>query len=338
MFNTFNSIEDMNIEDRSNFSMDNIKDINIVDDYEEMMKELEDQQPLEILEDLNTQDINFYDTIDELEFDYDDQVIDEIGSKSKRIYNKMKDEGNEFEKEFSDELKMYYELLDEINKFSKKLDRKFDALDGSKAKGNSKYSNDLIASIVSVKGSKLSTIKEITALKKTITELKMKADKANPNIDDGSLESSANEYFRNIMSVGRGSFINALNGDETSTVSSQNYSSNDDIEYQKSMPDMHEDIQQKIVERLEKEGNDRRTGDGDKYIIYENMNIEQVVKFDVSNNTWELIAVDENMQQVIDYPLPSRQQLGKVKFSGDHRYMTDQSGRSYKVIEKGNYS
>lgn len=336
MFNTFDSLEDMNMEDRSNFSMDSIEDIDIVSSYEDMMKELEDQQPMEILEGIADQDVSFYDTIDELDFEYDQQLTDEITTKGKRSYNKMKSEGNEFEKEFSGELAMYYDLLEEINKFSKKLDKKFDALDGSKAKGNSKYLNDLITSIVSVKGSKLSTIKEITSLKKTIAELQMKSDKANP-VEDGSLESSANSYFRQIMSVGRNSFINALNGDETNTISSEDYSPNDDIEYQKSMPDFHDDIQQKIADRLEKEGNDRRTADGDKYIMYENMNIDQVVKYDVMNNSWELIAVDENMQQVIDFPLPTRQQLGKVKFSSDHRYMTDQSGRSYKVIEKGNY-
>lgn len=328
--NSFDELDGMNFEDHTNFTFDN-EDYDLISDYNTMMEEVENQSPMDMLADFADQDINFYETIDELEFDYEEDISSDLINKGKRSYNKMKSDGNDFEKEFSKELTMYYDTLDEINKFSKKLDKKFDAIDGSKAKGTSKYLNDLIVSILNAKNSKMTALDKISNLKKTMIELKMKQDKetgANKQ-EDTSLESSANQYFRQIMTVGRGNFIDMLESDSTIT----GCTGNDDLEYSSTMSDAQIELNDKIAERLSAEANGRSI-EGDKYIAYENMKIEQVVKYSVSDNNWEVIAVDEFGQQVIDFPVPTRKELGKVKFSTDNRFMTDQFGRSYKVIEK----
>ena len=80
--------------------------------------------------------------------EYEDDVTGDIARKGKRSYNKLKDGDNKYKKEFAEELTMLNDLLDEVNKFGKSLDKKYESMSGSKTKGVSKYTNDLIQSII----------------------------------------------------------------------------------------------------------------------------------------------------------------------------------------------
>ena len=88
-----------------------------------------------------------------------------------------------------------------------------------------------------------------------------------------------------------------------------------------------------INERLSNEGNGRSV-EAEKYIIYENLKPELVIMYSVLDNSWEMIAQDKDGQRIIDYPVPTKKELGKMKFSSDRKFATDSYGRSYKVIEK----
>lgn len=206
-----------------------------------------------------------------------------------------------------------------------------DSIDGSKAKGTSKYLNDLIASVLTSNTNKLQIIKEITNLKKTIQELKIKSDGKYAKTGDDSLESQANSFFSNIMSVGRNNFISALNGDDMQFVDVE-YSSDTDIEYANTLPDVQNEIHDRINERLMNEDSLRST-EAEKYIIYENLQPEYKILRSAMDNTWEVIAVDKDGHRIHDYPVPSKKDLGRMKFSSDGNYATDAYGRSYKVIE-----
>lgn len=326
----FQYIENDELEDYSSFEyVDDQGDI--YSDYENLMSQIDDQEsPLEILENIeyeNTSEV-IYDTIDNWEDEYHEDITDKLSRKGKRTYTK--EEENPYKKEFAEELSLYYELLEDSNKLCKKLDKKFDTMEKSKTKGVSKYTTDIINAMLSANTNKLQTIKEITTLKKTICELNIKKDKNSPQQQgDGSLESAANQYFSQIMSVGRNNFITALSNDDTSIDSEYG---NDDIDYTKSLSEAHSSIQDRISERLQQEGVSR-SEEADKYIMYENLNAKLIVKYNVLNNDWKIVAVDEHEQEILDYPVPTRQELGKVKFSADNRYMTDKYSRTYKVIE-----
>ena len=179
-------------------------------------------------------------------------------------------------------------------------------------------------------------IKEITNLKKTIQELKIKADGKYAKMGgDGSLEDDANSFFQNIMGVGRNNFVSALNGDPDFHFSNPEYSNDEDIEYANSLPDAQDAIHDIINERLEKEvGLNSRSVEAEKYIIYENLKPEIKILRNTMDNTWEIIAVDKDGQRIPDYPVPSKAELKKMKFSADGAWATDAYGRSYKVIEK----
>jgi hypothetical protein len=88
-----------------------------------------------------------------------------------------------------------------------------------------------------------------------------------------------------------------------------------------------------INERLESEGT-TRSSDADMYIIYENLKPELIVMYSVVDNTWEMVAIDKDGQRIQGYPVPTKKELGKMKFSQDKKFATDAYGRSYKVMEK----
>lgn len=322
-----------NIQDNSNFDTSYNDDYDFIQDYETMMAEIEEQEPMDLLPSYDD-NVDFYEAIDNWDnVYYEEDMTEKIAGRGKRSYNKLKENEDEYKKEFAEELTMLNELLDEVNKFSKKLDNKFDSIDKSKAKGTSKYLNDLIASILTSKTTKLQILKEMSGLKKSIIDLRIKAEgKKSGEGGNGSLESSANSYFREIMKVGRNSFLDALSSDPDTTISSSEYSDNADIEYINSLPEAHNEIQNRISERLESEGT-TRSDEANKYIAYENLKVDLAIKLNALDNEWKVIAIDKHGQEVLDYPVPTRAELGKVKFSSDNKYASDKFGRSYKVLE-----
>ena len=330
MFNNLNNDDSLN--DNTSFEMP--EDFDVIDEYERLMEELDNPDPLDIIP-MFDEDENFYQAIDNWDNEeYYEEPLDKYSRKGKQSYNKYKEDENEYKKEFAEELAMLYDLLEETNKFSKKLTKKYDSIDGSKAKGTSKYLTELIESILGATTNKLQIIKEINSLKKNIQELKIKSDSKYSKMGgDGSLEDGANSFFQNIMGVGRNNFVSALNGEPDIHFSNPEYSNDDDIEYVNSLPDAQDALHDIINDRLENEGC-IRSEEADKYIIYENLKPELRILRSAADNTWEVIAVDKDEQRIIDYPVPSKRDLGKMKFSADGKYATDAYGRSYRVIEK----
>lgn len=330
MFNNLNNDDSLN--DNTSFEMP--EDFDVIDEYERLMEELDNPDPLDIIP-MFDEDENFYQAIDNWDNgEYYEEPLDKYSRKGKQSYNKYKEDENEYKKEFAEELAMLYDLLEETNKFSKKLTKKYDSIDGSKAKGTSKYLTELIESILGATTNKLQIIKEINSLKKNIQELKIKSDSKYAKMNgDGSLEDDANSFFQNIMGVGRNNFVSALNGEPDIHFSNPEYSNDDDIEYVNSLPDAQDALHDIINDRLENEGC-IRSEEADKYIIYENLKPELRILRSAADNTWEVIAVDKDEQRIIDYPVPSKRDLGKMKFSADGKYATDAYGRSYRVIEK----
>ena len=319
---------DPNLPDNSDFDNSYNNDFDIVTEYEDIMSDVEME---EIIPDFDT-NIDFYEVVETWDDEYqEDDVTGRLSRKGKRNYNSLKESKNEYKKEFAEEMTMLNDLLEEANKFSKKLDKKYDAIEGSKTKGMSKYTSDLIQSILTAKSTKLQIVKEMTSLKKTIIDLQIKEGKRLGAEDgDESITSSANSYFREIMKVGRKDFIDTLE-DSRPSVSTSDYNL-EEIEYANKMSEQNDELNERIAKRLEENGTNR-SEEGSKYILYENMNVELKIKFNVMNNDWKVVAINDQGQEIMDYPTPTKADLGKVKFSSDNKFATDKYGRSYKVIE-----
>lgn len=282
------------------------------------------------------EDSNLID-IEELFREEEDDIGGNIIDEQKKGYEKLKKDENPYKKEFSEELTILYNLLDETNKFGKKLDKMFEGLEKSKTRGVSKYINDLIMSILNSKQSKLSIVKEISNIKKTVADLKIKSDaKADKKAADGtqSTEALASTYFKNVLKYGRGNFVKEFSGGNDKDEAIDDLIA--DIERVKSeeySDDQIDKYQQMIEDRLESEDNPFRSHEGSKYIEYENRGVKIYIKKCVDTGEWEFIAMDKDMQQILDYPVPTRRSAGKIKFSDDGRYATDGRSITYKVIE-----
>ncbi len=279
--------------------------------------------------------------LDELEGN-DEDVSESIIGDQRKGYGKLKNGENPFKKEFAEEITMLYDLLDEANKFGKELDKIFKAVQGSKARGMSKYTADTATAILSTKQNKLQIIKEIASIKKTIQDLNIKAEAKNKSKEDSSGEVAAAAYLSSIVKYGRNNFLKAVdeNGNPTaaSVASMVNNASRSDEEDNDDFEDYYLDDEldnydKLISDRLEEEGNPFRTDLGNKYIENEIRNVSIAIKKCIDSGDWEFIALDKDNQQVFDYPLPSKETIGRIKFSSDSRYATDKLGRSYKVIE-----
>lgn len=269
----------------------------------------------------------------------EDDDNENIINEQKKNYKKLKKDDNDFKKEFAEELTLLYDLLDETSKFGKALEKDLSSLKGSKVRGISKYTNELAELILSSKQNKLNILKEISGVKKTIADLKIKNDTKNKTKDEdsNSPERLASAYFKNILSHGRGNFINAYTSDEYIDQGEDEHTALiNQIENARSQSAEDEDLERYsklLMDRLDNSPNPYRSSEGTKYIEYENRNVKLYVKKCIDTGEWHFVAIDKNNCQIDDYPLPSKRDAGRMKFSDDGSYATDAKGRIYNVIE-----
>lgn len=258
-----------------------------------------------------------------------DDESDEIVSKGKKGYKKLKNGENAYKKEFAEEITLLYSLLDETTQYGKDLEKDLKAMRSSKVRGVSKYSNDLASLVLTAKQTKLNILKEISSVKKNIADLGIKESKGNEkNTSNNTSEALASQYFKNILSHGRTDFINRFTDDDTHDAAiaeienSRQFSDREEYEYNKLME-----------ERLTNTVNPFRSDAGNKYIEYEQRGVEIRVSKCIDTGEWDFIAVDKLGTRIDDYPLPDRRTVGRMKFTADGTYATDQMGRMYKVVE-----
>lgn len=295
----------------------------------ELEDEFEDGEETE-----NTEDELLDLDIEEILARKEDPDNEDIIKDEKEGYKKKKKDKNEYKKEFAEELTLLYTLLDETNKFSKELEKKYKDTTGQKVRGISKYTTDLAQAVLSSKQSKLAILKEIAGIKKTIADLSIKEGKTS-KAEDGlakSPEYLASSYFKNVLSHGRSDFINRLTS-EDDDYEKPNFSSMIENSRNNSRSD-DEELMQRLQDRLfNSDVSDIRSDAGSKYIEYENRDVKIYVKKCVDTGEWEFIAIDKYNEVVEDYPLPTKREAGRMKFSDDGTYCTDSRSRMYKVIE-----
>ena len=255
----------------------------------------------------------------------DDYTDDDIVDEQRRGYDKLKRDDNIYKKEFAEELTLLYNLLNESTNFGKKLDRKFDSMENSKVRGTTKYSTDLAMSIISIKGNKLSILKEIASIKKIIADLKFKETKSK---DEGaySMDRLASSYLKGVMSQGRGDFVKNMGhggfddyGDRKEHITSSYLN-----EYER------EDVDDIIANRLRNEGNPFRSEEGTLNIEMEKLGIKTMIKRNVESGEWYFINVDKDGNRVDGYPVPSTDR--RIKWNDDNGTATDEWNGIYKVM------
>jgi hypothetical protein len=268
------------------------------------------------------------DTIDDTFIEIDDDMYfdnrsitdiyeEEKANERKKKKGKKKDS---YSKEFEKELKSLYELLNETKEFNTTLDNSYKGLYKNRSVGSSKFSVDLASVINSTRQTRLNIIKEIGGIRKTIADLNMKKENKDPSSDSLSHDKLASSFFNNILNEGRGAFIESTTGNFDEA----------EIKYTDDDTSLFDDNTYNMLkERVLNESN--RSDAADKYIEYENRNVEVYVKKYEDTGEWEFVAIDKDGIIIDDYPTPSKAMVGKMKFSDDGTYCTDSKGFVYRV-------
>ena len=241
--------------------------------------------------------------------------IDDITYEDRMKYRR-KQTGDKFDEMFSKEQSMLNDLLAGLQKRSKLIDKKIDAMTaGRSTYGVSKNFADLLNASNSLESTKLNVIKELIGVKKTATDLRMKDQKMNP--DDGLEEDKdtvADMFYKKIISGNSREFIQS---------SMSSYDSNNQFTgYNLSQPSS-------FVENP-----DLDTSEADKYgyIKYESANAQTCI-CRYEDGHLEFVAIDEDNNVIPDYELPSNNLIDPKSIKPGSQYGYDEFSRKYRVFE-----
>lgn len=289
-------------------------------------------------------DLDLERAIDEI-FDEDgNPIIDPIINEQKNGYNKRKKDKNPYKQEFAEEMTLLYNLYSDVSDLTKDLEKTVKSSQGSKVRGTSKTFNETLSNLISARTTQLQIIKEMSSVKKTTVDLKMKDEAKKSKETEGQNGSMlASSYLQQIMNGGRNNFLQRVRGTTKPGFLVDSYNNNGDddsdsdtgtiMDFDGVTPGYTDDeelnMNDFLLQRIEDEGNPFRSEDGDKLIQYEKRGVKVCVKKDSSTGDWEFIALDRDDQIVHDYPLPRHP--GKIKFAGPNAI--DRYGVTYRVIE-----
>lgn len=71
--------------------------------------------------------------------------------------------------------------------------------------------------------------------------------------------------------------------------------------------------------------------ENEEAVKYERMGVRVAIRMSINTNEWEFFAIDSNGDEVFDYPLPMKKNIGKVKFSEDFKTGKDELNNVYDV-------
>lgn len=285
-------------------------------------KELDDEK-LSLLMD----DIDISDDPDMQLTDDDIYLITKKGKKGKKkdLFDEKqakKKKKKNLEARFNPELLALKRILKDADEAAGDIKAILARLKDSKARYVGKSLTDLLAALNTANSNRASVVRDIANIKKSIVDLNLKVDKANPKKnkdEDTDLEEHGINLFRTILGGSRKDMMNSAREyfkDNQSVDIDDDYDPNDDIEA-----------------RLNAEGNKYRSEQGSAYIKYENMHPSDVIMYRGSDD-WYCDAVDMNNQRMPDdYPRLNEDDLGNVQFNLEDLVAQDSKGRRFKVID-----
>lgn len=178
---------------------------------------------------------------------------------------------------------------------------------------------DLLAALNTANSNRLSTIREIGSIKKSIIDLKIKSKKDEPNNNDLPMDQFGSRIFEELFREGRSNVVAKAN--EYQNIN--NYA----------LPDSAKSFDEICEERLSTENNRYRSEEGSKVIEYESRNPELCIRKSFSTGDMDIVAIDSDGVIIEDYPVPDINTLGTININPDTNTATDMTGRSFKVID-----
>ena len=247
------------------------------------------------------------------EFDIYDK--DEIRDKKKN-----REAVDFYEQRFSSSLILLANLMGEINTASDRGRDYLKKLQTGKIRTSPMAVTNQMSNINGLLSTKLNVIKEINVVNNKISELELKKQ--------ASLEKSGKakeEAENNSQAIIDKMFGKLMNTDIPVPKSDRIKSKSN-----KSKKELSKDINKRIDE-LEELGDIEFT-DSELAFKYEKDNVKIIIEKNLDNGRWRFVAIDENGDELFDYPVPSKQTVGNIIFDEDTMSAKDRLGQHYDVL------
>lgn len=272
--------------------------------------------------------------------DDEESISDTIIGSQIKGHSKRKSDEDEFRKDFADEFTLLYDSLKDYDKLEKQIEKIVGLnTQNNRVRGASKYINDGITNLITLKNQRLSTIKEIVNLKKITTDLRFKSEKNAGEDVKGDMGLIGSNLIQQVLSSGRADLVDAIKGPELNAMELLQSDSpgtlNDALTLSRSTysDDERNNIDDMISKRLAEEGNPGRSEEADKLIKYESVGAKVHVRRYIDSDEYEFVAVDKYGNEIYDYPVPDvdDSDVGELQFSG--KIAVDRRGLQYRVEE-----
>lgn len=235
------------------------------------------------------------------------------GKKKKKKKDKDKNEPTDYKKEFETEAALLRNLMVDQSHFVESLQKEYDFLRSNKSssRGINKNMTDLIANITSGRNLITQLVEKQVSLKKTIADLSMKERKELSGTigDVENLSDFASSYLKRMIDERR----QILTGGSTE-VGDYSIAEMADI----------------LNDNLTTDGNyEDRPEEVEKYLEYEDRNVTIWVYMNQNDiDDYEFVALDEDNEEISDYPLPGK---NKLSVNRSTNIATDTFGQKYPI-------
>ena len=231
--------------------------------------------------------------------------------KKKKKKKKEKEGPKDYYDDFAPEIGLMRNMLEDATKFTDSLQKRYYALESTKssARGVGKFTTDLISSINQSRSVSSQLLNNITSLKKSIADLNMKERKEEAAANGGDGEDLSNfsaSFLRKLIQQDRSDA--AMYGDAVPISGDE------------------DDIFDNISELLADNG---RSYEVDKYLKYENRNVELVAYVDPDTDNYEIKAIAEDGEELYDYPIP---EVERMDINHSTEIATDEYHTRYRII------
>lgn len=252
--------------------------------------------------------------------DEDDQFRNEL-IKRGRQYNRntaSSKEASELQKLYAGNERRIENLLKEMAEDSKKVQEDITHLRMSRSK-NYKALAELVGERRGYHDTTLNAIKELNNMTKAKVELQLKVDKEHKD-EAGDGDIIATRAIQNIFGMGRSNLIGSYADVSGSTEAGAT------TEYSEAI-----DEDQIIHDKYFKDDDDRPETDGDKFLKYEDLNVELILEIDDEGNPIQIVAEDQDGNVIPDYPTVEISDDLSFNVSESTGTATDNLSQKYKL-------
>ena len=232
--------------------------------------------------------------------------------KKKKKKKKEKEGPKDYYDDFAPEINLMQNMLEDATRFTESLQKRYYALESTKssARGVGKFTTDLISSINQSRSVSSQLLNNITGLKKSIADLNMKEKKEAASAGMGDSEDLTNfssTFLRKLIQQDRSDA--AMYGD-ASPISGD-----------------EDDIYGNISEML---ADSQRSEEVDRYLQYENRNVELVAYVDPDTDAFEIKAIaGDTGEELTDYPIP---EVTHMDINRSTEVATDEYHTKYRIV------